>query len=106
MALGSWLLASDFRLSAMAGLFFHESRVPNVRAIYIFVMVKLPDPVQPLLPVRVQVPVMVLPPTAPDRIKVLPVGVDDCTVMPNLPVTLPLKFPPNAICWTQTWPAK
>jgi len=61
LALGSWLLASDFRLSAMAGLFFHESRVPNVRAIYIFVMVKLPDPVQPLLPVRVQVPVMVLP---------------------------------------------
>ena len=58
-------------------------------------MVKLPDPVQALLPVRVQVPVIVLPLTAPDRVKVLPLGVDDCTVMPNLPLTLPLKFPPH-----------
>ena len=66
-----------------------------MRSIYIFVIVNVPDPVQPLLPVRVHVPVMVLPLTAPDKVKALPVGVDDCTVIPNLPLTLPLKFPLN-----------
>ncbi|HKF06293.1 MAG TPA: hypothetical protein VKB49_28505 [Candidatus Sulfotelmatobacter sp.] len=63
--------------------------------IYILVIVNEPDPVQPELPVRVHVPEMVLPLTAPDRVKELPVGMDDCTVMPNLPLALPLKFPPN-----------
>lgn len=64
-----------------------------MRAIYILVIVNEPDPVQPLLPVRVHVPVIVLPLTAPVRARILPVGVEDCTVIPNLPFTLPLKFP-------------
>src|ERR1700757_3068695 len=59
-------------------------------------MVKVPEPVQPLLPVRVQVPVMVLPfATVPLSFKLLPDGDPDCTVMPNLPFTWPLKFPPS-----------
>src|SRR5579862_2182237 len=59
-------------------------------------MVKLPEPVQPLLPVSVHVPVMVLPfATVPLSFKVLPDGDPDCTVMPKLPFTLPLKFPPR-----------
>ena len=57
-------------------------------------MVKLPEPVQPLLPVRVQVPEMVLPfATEPLSFNVLPEGDPDCTVMPKLPFTWPLKFP-------------
>jgi len=60
---------------------------------YIFVIVKLPEPVQPVPPVRVHVPVIVLPFTVPDRASVLPAGVTDCTVIPNLPATFPLKFP-------------
>src|SRR5579862_533065 len=59
-------------------------------------MVKLPEPVQPVLPVRVQVPVMVLPfATVPLSFNVLPDGDPDCTVMPKLPFTWPLKFPPR-----------
>lgn len=72
-----------------------ESRIQLEKLIYILVIVNEPDPVQPELPVRVHVPEMVLPLTAPDRVKELPVGMDDCTVMPNLPLALPLKFPPN-----------
>ena len=40
-------------------------------------------------------PVIVFPLTAPVKVRVLPIGVDDCTVIPNLPPTLPLKFPPK-----------
>jgi hypothetical protein len=59
-------------------------------------MVKLPEPVQPLLPVKVQVPVMVLPfATVPFSFRELPDGDPDCTVMPKLPFTWPLKFPPS-----------
>lgn len=47
------------------------------KSIYIFVMVKVPEPVHVELPVRVQVPVMVFPLTVPVRAKVLPAGVPD-----------------------------
>ena len=56
-------------------------------------MVNVPDPVQVELPVKVQLPVIVFPFTVPTRASALPVGVPDCTVMPNLPFTLPLKSP-------------
>ena len=39
---------------------------------------------------------MVLPLTTPDRVRVLPPGAPDCTFIPNLPATLPLKFPVSA----------
>src|SRR5579863_9772387 len=56
-------------------------------------MVNVPDPVQVELPVKVQLPVIVFPFTVPTRASALPEGVPDCTVMPNLPFTLPLKSP-------------
>lgn len=87
--------ASDLRLSRVRVAVSRQEPGPNACSIYILVMVKLPDPVQPELPVRVHVPVIVFPVTAPVRAKVLPVGVEDCTIIPNLPLTLPLKFPLN-----------
>jgi hypothetical protein len=59
-------------------------------------MVKLPEPVQFELPVKVQVPVIVFPFTVPTRASAFPDGVPDCTVIPNLPLTLPLKSPLKA----------
>src|SRR3954467_14205382 len=56
-------------------------------------MVKVPFPLQPPLPVRVQVPAIVFPLAAPESASVLPAGDPDCTVKPNLPFTLPLKSP-------------
>src|SRR5580700_10322392 len=58
-------------------------------------MVKFPLPLHPMLPLRVQVPVMVLPFTAPCRASWLFVPVEDVVEMfiPNVPVTLPLKVP-------------
>lgn len=56
-------------------------------------MVKVPEPVQVELPLNVQVPVIVFPATVPDRASVLPAGVPECTVIPNLPFTLPLRSP-------------
>lgn len=60
---------------------------------HIFVIVNVPFPVQPLLPVSVQVPVIVLPLAVPDSASVLPEGFPDRTDIPNFPFTLPLKFP-------------
>ena len=60
---------------------------------YIFVMENVPEPVQPGLPVNVQLPEIVFPAALPVNVRVFPVGVPDCTVMPNVPVTWPLKFP-------------
>lgn len=57
---------------------------------------KLPLPVQLVPPLNVQLPVMVLPLTTPDKVRVLPPGDPDCTFNPNLPATLPLKFPLRA----------
>ena len=48
-------------------------------AAYILVIVNVPFPVQPPLPVSVQVPEMVLPLAVPDRASVLPEGFPDCT---------------------------
>ena len=49
---------------------------------------------QPELPVNVQLPEIVLPPlTFPLSASMLPEGVPDCTFMPNLPFTFPLRFP-------------
>jgi len=56
-------------------------------------MVKVPEPVQLELPVNVQLPVMVLPFTLPVRARVFPEGDLETTVMPNLPLAWPLKFP-------------
>ena len=46
-------------------------------------------------PVRDQVPEMVLPVAAPESVRVLPPGVPDFTVSPNVPVVWPLKLPAN-----------
>ena len=56
-------------------------------------IVKVPDPVQPVLPVRVHVPEIVLPFADPDRTSAFPEGVPDWTFNPNFPVIFPLKFP-------------
>jgi hypothetical protein len=56
-------------------------------------MVNVPFPVQPLLPVKVHVPEIVLPFAVPESVSVLPAGDPDCTVKPNVPFTAPLKFP-------------
>ena len=56
-------------------------------------MVNVPLPVQLPLPVNVHVPEMVLPFAVPESASVLPAGDPDCTVKPNFPVTIPLKFP-------------
>jgi len=63
---------------------------------YIFVMENVPDPVQPGLPVNVQFPEIVFPAALPVNVRVFPVGVPDCTVIPKLPVSWPLKFPDRA----------
>lgn len=60
---------------------------------YILVMVNVPEPVQPVLPVSVHVPEMVLPAAVPESVSVLPAGDPERTVNPNLPFTWPLKFP-------------
>ena len=60
------------------------------------VMVKVPLPLQPEPPARIQVPEMVFPLTAPVRVRVLPPGDPERTLMPNWPETLPLKSPLSA----------
>jgi hypothetical protein len=62
---------------------------------YTFVIVKVPLPVQPPLPVNVHVPEMVLPFAVPESVRVFPAGDPDCTVKPNFPFAIPLKFPPS-----------
>ena len=52
----------------------------NIDVNYIFVMMKLPEPVQPVPPVKVQVPPMVFPLAVPDRVRVLPLGDPDVTL--------------------------
>src|SRR4051812_23371045 len=56
-------------------------------------MVKVPFPLQPPLPVRVQVPEIVFPFAVPESASVLPAGDPDSTVNPNFPFTFPLKSP-------------
>ena len=41
-------------------------------------------------------PVMVFPVTVPVSVRLFPPGDPETTFMPNLPATLPLKFPPSA----------
>ena len=57
-------------------------------------MVKFPLPLHPVAPLRVHVPVIVLPFTAPCKASWF-VPVEDVVEMfiPNVPVTLPLKVP-------------
>lgn len=64
--------------------------------LYDLFIVKLPVPLQFPPPTSVQLPVTVFPLTSPVRVNTLPLGVPDFTINPNLPVTLPLKFPPRA----------
>lgn len=56
---------------------------------------KFPFPLQPVKPVSVQVPEMVLPFTVPWSVSTLLVAPGNIVVMviPNVPVTLPLKLP-------------
>lgn len=61
--------------------------------LHILVIVNVPLPLQPVPPVKVQVPEMVLPLAAPDSESVLPDGVPDFTVKPSVPVVWPLKLP-------------
>jgi hypothetical protein len=56
-------------------------------------MENVPEPVQPELPVNVQLPEIVFPAALPVNVRVFPVGVPDCTIIPKLPFTWPLKFP-------------
>jgi hypothetical protein len=59
-----------------------------------FVIVKFPEPVHPdVTPVKVHVPVIVLLVSVPARVSTLPLGVPDCTVNSNPPVTVPLVLP-------------
>jgi hypothetical protein len=58
-------------------------------------MVKTPLPAQPVVPVNVHVPVIVFPLTVPVSASVFPSGFADFTAKLNVPVTLPLKLPPN-----------
>lgn len=60
-------------------------------------MVKVPLPVHPVAPVRVQVPVIVPPVTAPCNVNTL-LGEREVVVIvnPNWPVTFPLKSPDRA----------
>src|SRR5215469_16077509 len=87
------------RLSACAGLVQPPCRFRKLESgsrkpcLYIFVMVKVPFPVQPPLPVKVHVPETVLPFAVPLSASVLPDGSPDCKFMPKAPFTFPLKFP-------------
>jgi hypothetical protein len=58
-------------------------------------MVKVPFPLHPVPPVRIQVPEIVLPFTVPSSVSTLFVAPGNIvvTVKLNVPVTLPLRFP-------------
>ena len=78
---------------------WHEVQSPTTpfcgrNRAHAFVIVNVPVPLQPV-PVSDHVPVIVLPAAVPVIVIVLPDGVPDCTVNPNDPLTLPLKFPLN-----------
>lgn len=66
------------------------------RRVYIRVIVNEPFPVQLGLPVRDHMPVMAFPLTVPVSVRLFPPGDPETTFMPNLPATLPLKFPLSA----------
>jgi len=51
--------------------------------------------VQPVPPVKVQLPEIVFPLAVPESVSMLPAGDPDFTVMPNVPFTWPLKLPPR-----------
>src|SRR5579864_2485742 len=61
--------------------------------IHIFVIVKLPDPLQFPTPVNCHFPLIVLPFTVPVSVSTFPLGAPDLIVMPNVPFTVPLRFP-------------
>jgi hypothetical protein len=63
-----------------------------VRSRYIFVIVKVPDPVHPPVPVKFHVPVIVLLTTVPCRVSVLPPGVPDMIVRSKAPVIFPFML--------------
>ena len=72
---------------------------------YILVMVKVPLPVHPNPPASVQVPEIVFPFAVPLSVSVLPEGVPDLTIIPNVPFTLPLKLPLKVNDPVAVWPA-
>lgn len=65
----------------------------SIHVTYIFVIVKLPLPLQPVPPTSVHVPEIVFPFAVLVRVSVLPLGFPDVTVNWNVPSTLPLKSP-------------
>lgn len=65
---------------------------------------KVPLPVQPNPPARVHVPEIVFPFAVPLSVSVLPEGVPDFTIIPNVPFTLPLKFPVKPNDPEAVWP--
>ena|SRR5581483_2678381 len=56
-------------------------------------MVNEPEPVQPVLPVSVQVPEIELPLSVPASVSVFPDGDVDWIVIPKVPLVFPLKSP-------------
>src|SRR5579871_3548313 len=60
-------------------------------------MVKAPEPVQPVPPVSVQVPLMVLPVAVPVSLRVFPDGLPEATVNLKLPLRVkePLSVSPD-----------
>jgi hypothetical protein len=60
---------------------------------YIRFIVNVPEPVQPVVPVSVQVPEIALPATTPLSTSVLPADPWDFIVIPKVPLVWPLKFP-------------
>src|SRR5436853_7131851 len=70
-----------------------DSPAIMLQSIHIFVMVKSPEPVQFPVPVKTHLPLMVPPFTVPVSVNTFPLGVPDLMVIPNVPFTLPPKFP-------------
>jgi len=69
-------------------------RFANQRTMaYVLFITKVPEPVQPPLPVKFHFPEIVFPATVPVSIRLLPEGTPDITDIPKLPETCPLKFP-------------
>lgn len=84
---GAPLLADSARSGVLYSIY------PIRPANYTFVIVNVPLPVHPPVPVNRHWPEIVLPLAVPLSVSVLPEGLPDWTLNPNLPFTVPLKFP-------------
>ncbi len=71
-----------------------ESRPSFARHFYALMILKEPLPVHPeVAPERVHVPEITPFFTVPSRVRTFPLGLPDCSVNANDPVTFPSKFP-------------